>query len=43
MIIVELLVAMFVGILTAPIAVTAILSILMLALSVSLIINYGRL
>jgi len=43
MIILELLAATLIGILTAPIAVTAILSILMLILSVSLIINYGRL
>lgn len=43
MIILELLAATLIGILTAPIELTAILSILMLALSVSLIINYGRL
>ena len=43
MIILELLGAVFVGILTAPIEVTAVLIILMLVLSLSLIINYGRL
>ena len=43
MIILELLAATLIGILTAPIEVTVILSILMLILSVSLIINYGRL
>jgi len=42
MIILELLTATLIGILTAPIQITGILSILMIVLSVSLIINYGR-